>query len=74
MLVRLFVQDSFDFRVGVVLHLVEVLLKNKLAPDLDNLAEECLRLDKTSLLLKQFTHVVVAATHVIAFRAILFAL
>lgn len=51
-LVRLFVQDSFDFRVGVVLHLVKVLFKNKLAPDLDNLAEECLRLDKASLFLE----------------------
>jgi hypothetical protein len=73
-LVRLLVQDSFDLRVGVVLHLVKVLFKNKLSPDLDNLAEESLCLDEASLFFEQLTHVVIATTHVIALGAILIAL
>jgi hypothetical protein len=39
-LVGFFVENWLDFRVGVLLHLVKVLLKDKLAPYLNNFAKE----------------------------------
>jgi thymidine kinase len=73
-LVCLFVQDGFDLGVSVVLHLVKVLLENKLAPDLNNLPEECFSLDEASFFLEQLTHVVVAAAHIITLWTVLVAL
>jgi len=54
--------------------LVEIVFKNKLAPDLDDLAEESLSLFKFILLLEEFAHVVVRRTHSVRLRAKLSAL
>jgi hypothetical protein len=57
--------------VGVVLDgASEVLLNDELAPDLDDLLVEVLGIDDLAFLLEDFTHVVIAAAEIDAFRAI----
>lgn len=51
-LISLFVKDCFNLGIGVVLHLVEVLLEDKLAPNLDNFAEKAFAFTKLPSFLK----------------------
>ena len=71
MLLGFLVVVSIYCCVGVVLDgASEVLLNDELAPDLDDLLVEVLGIDYLAFLLEDFTHVVVAATQIDAFRAI----
>lgn len=67
-LVCLFVVNWLDLTICVLLHLVEVIVQNKLAPDLNDFAEKRFALIYLSLLLKKLTHVKIRTAHAVRLR------
>jgi len=70
-LVCFLVQYGFNLWVSVVLHLIEVLFEDKVAPYLNNFTEKGFSLYKTAFFFEKLAHVVVATAHVVTFGAVL---